>query len=363
MSSFTDLYNKMQSSDSRIQDKAVKDCLGINYYRENLDDRLGYVGCYKDNPSRAIPNYRGNVNSLDQCAEIAKGNGDNTLGLQYGGQCFTGKDSAYNKYGVESNTGNCPPLGGTWSNQVYTKGGKRRENKITPKGVVACGVNSGDQIYCNNTFSESDPTGAWNMLPGSLKHIAVNNNKVFGVNRAEDIYGADDSENPQWAQLPGHLKQISVSDNVVCGANRFDDIYCADNGSKQNPNWFNVPGKLKHVTVNKGKLYGANSNDDIYAADDYRNAQWTQVPGKLKQVSFDDNVVCGVNSGDEIYCADNGSKQNPNWQRLPGSLKYVSVKDRKLLGANSADQIWFADNYKSPNWKNIPGSLKQVELG
>ena len=229
--------------------------------------------------------------------------------------------------------------------------------------ITACGVNAGNQIWCNNTVASPNPTGNWNNLPGSLKHIAINNGKVYGTNINDSIYGADDVKNLNWVQLPGSLKQVSVSDNVVCGVNMYDDIYCNDNQNKNNPNWFQVPGKLKHVTVNKGKLYGANSNNDIYATDNYKNAQWAQVPGKLKQVSFDNNIVCGANSNDEIYCADNNNKQSPNWRQLPGSLKYVSVKDTKLIGVNRLDQIWYAEDYKNPSWKQIPGLLKQVELG
>jgi hypothetical protein len=79
----------------------------------------GYVGCYKDNGSRMIPTYRGNVQNKDACAALATKAGDNVIGLQYGGQCFTGKNPRYDALGVETNSANCPPLGGGWSNQVY----------------------------------------------------------------------------------------------------------------------------------------------------------------------------------------------------------------------------------------------------
>jgi hypothetical protein len=66
-----------------------------------------------------IPNFLGNVASVDACKELAiKGKFD-TFSLQYGGQCFVGNKSAYNKLGAETNKANCPTLGGTWSNQVY----------------------------------------------------------------------------------------------------------------------------------------------------------------------------------------------------------------------------------------------------
>lgn len=80
----------------------------------------GYQGCFKDNGSRMIPKFHGNVSKKEDCFAKAKQAGDNVVGLQYGGQCFTGNNSRYDALGKETNTGNCGPLGGSWSNQVYT---------------------------------------------------------------------------------------------------------------------------------------------------------------------------------------------------------------------------------------------------
>ena len=63
-----------------------------------------------------IPTYLGDVPSVDTCKALAiKGNFD-TFSLQSGGECFVGKNPAYDKLGKVAN---CPALGGTWTNQVY----------------------------------------------------------------------------------------------------------------------------------------------------------------------------------------------------------------------------------------------------
>lgn len=59
-----------------------------------------FVGCFADKPERAIPNYTGDVRSADACRAKAEAAGHDVFGLQYGGQCFTGKlDTQFNKYG------------------------------------------------------------------------------------------------------------------------------------------------------------------------------------------------------------------------------------------------------------------------
>lgn len=78
-----------------------------------------YKGCYKDDPARMVPNYLGDVRSVQACKDLAiKGKYD-TFSLQYGGQCFVGNKPNFSKLGVETNKANCGTLGGTWSNQVY----------------------------------------------------------------------------------------------------------------------------------------------------------------------------------------------------------------------------------------------------
>lgn len=77
---------------------------------------------------RALPNYRGIVNSIDECESLATSNKDSLFGVQggkaYGGQamCFTGNDPINAKqYGLNVNRNRCPVMGGSWTNQVYQR--------------------------------------------------------------------------------------------------------------------------------------------------------------------------------------------------------------------------------------------------
>jgi len=76
-------------------------------------------GCWLDNATRAIPNATSGSNySVETCKQLAESLGHNVFGLQAGGQCFTGKDANYSKFGKA--TGQCAKLGGPWINHVYT---------------------------------------------------------------------------------------------------------------------------------------------------------------------------------------------------------------------------------------------------
>lgn len=87
-----------------------------------------YHGCYNDTSNRAIPNYVGNVQNVEDCEKKAYSNGTNVFGLQYYGQCFIGDPSSEaktdpiknaEKYGKNNNNNDCPHMGGSWTNHVY----------------------------------------------------------------------------------------------------------------------------------------------------------------------------------------------------------------------------------------------------
>ena len=52
-------------------------------------------GHWKDNDGRTLPNNIGNVTSVQECKDKAKTAGYNVIGLQFGGQCWAGKDLDY----------------------------------------------------------------------------------------------------------------------------------------------------------------------------------------------------------------------------------------------------------------------------
>jgi hypothetical protein len=85
-----------------------------------------HLGCYGDGGDRAIRHYRGNVSNIKDCAKIANNAGDNVFGVQYYGQCFTGKEGQdgtnLTKYGKRDG---CPPMGGAWNQQVFLKKGTK----------------------------------------------------------------------------------------------------------------------------------------------------------------------------------------------------------------------------------------------
>ena len=59
---------------------------------QSIDNYI-YKGCYNNNNNTAIPNPRGTVTSLDQCAKIAEDNREYIFGVTNNGECFTGNDA------------------------------------------------------------------------------------------------------------------------------------------------------------------------------------------------------------------------------------------------------------------------------
>ena len=86
----------------------------------DLTNSYSYEGCWRDGGDRALPNRLGNVNSVAECATRAKNAGMNTFGLQYYGECWTGNNTNWDRYGRLADQG-CGALGSAWNNQVYTR--------------------------------------------------------------------------------------------------------------------------------------------------------------------------------------------------------------------------------------------------
>ena len=78
-----------------------------------------YKGCWADSGSRAISNYSGSVKNTEECYQLAKSRNATVFGLQNYGECWTGTNKDYDKYGKRDDAG-CGPLGKDWTNQVYT---------------------------------------------------------------------------------------------------------------------------------------------------------------------------------------------------------------------------------------------------
>ena len=92
------------------------------------------VGCFKDTSRRAIPilegkslllrgSYRARKFAIKKCALEAVKRGYNFIGVQHGGQCFSGPRARYTyaKYGRSNRCRN--GKGGGWANNVYRVSG------------------------------------------------------------------------------------------------------------------------------------------------------------------------------------------------------------------------------------------------
>ena len=79
-----------------------------------------YKGCYIDKKDRALEKQIG-TGTMQGCVNLAKTQNYDTVGLQFGNQCWASKhDNTYNKYGTQTNTTACKIENvGAWTNQVY----------------------------------------------------------------------------------------------------------------------------------------------------------------------------------------------------------------------------------------------------
>ena len=90
-------------------------------------------GCFTDKEPRAVPNDKGQVYNVQECANIAKQLNQNVFALQFGGSCFTGDNiNDATKYG-QLLYNNCimdrTELGGGWTNIIYEK----KENEVNKR--------------------------------------------------------------------------------------------------------------------------------------------------------------------------------------------------------------------------------------
>jgi hypothetical protein len=63
----------------------------------------------------------------------------------------------------------------------------RLKQVVDLDGSIACGVNSGGEIWCKDDLESAN----WFKVPGSLKYISVSKSKLYGVNSNNDIFYAD----------------------------------------------------------------------------------------------------------------------------------------------------------------------------
>jgi hypothetical protein len=150
-----------------------------------------YVGCYNDAPNRAIANEMNNVTSVYDCEQLAKQQGYTVYGLQYGGQCFGSNDiNAAREYGLQTNQSECSPLGGSWTNQVYTNiDNVPPLTNINPNMPTTVDEYNYKGCY-NNKDNTAIPTFRGNVTSmDQCAQLAINNQEyIFGVTNNGQCY-------------------------------------------------------------------------------------------------------------------------------------------------------------------------------
>ena len=143
------------------------------------------------------------------------------------------------------------------------------------------GVNSADQIFiCTKPCTGSN----WVHIPGYLVQLDVDNYEVWGVNSANTIYKRPIDGSGAWQNIPGALKHVSASGNgYIWGVNDAGSVYkCRKPCTGQ---WELVDGSLKQVDGGNAYVYGVSCIDDIYARPVDGSGSWRQIPGKLKHIT------------------------------------------------------------------------------
>lgn len=186
----------------------------------------------------------------------------------------------------------------------------------------------------------------WQSIPGQLVHISANNNYVFGVNAADEIFYCSFPCRGNWQMIPGRLVQLSSSNDLLYGVNRAGQIYFKDltNGDIRADNWNNVRGTLSYVSVGLSEVWGTNSNGNIFkCAKPCLDGAWQSIQGILTRVEVSpiDDSVFGVNSKDEIFGCEPECNGGKDWKRLPGALRHVyGMTCTEIYGSNSQGTVW-----------------------
>lgn len=82
-------------------------------------------GCWNDQGIRALPNCANCATKVkwdfNECKNYADEKGYNAIGLQFGGECWTGNfpENDYKRYGASTSV--CNDIGGPWINHVWQK--------------------------------------------------------------------------------------------------------------------------------------------------------------------------------------------------------------------------------------------------
>ena len=146
----------------------------------NPDNGAGYLGCYTDSSTRALPvHLPGTTNTIESCKQAAFSAGYKYAGLQYYGECFAGNALGYVQVAdSECNTAcTASPsqiCGGAWRNSIYSTGYvppqpatsiawiQPAENAWGPAGTLtAAGYATNGTGTVTLVWRERSSTGVW----------------------------------------------------------------------------------------------------------------------------------------------------------------------------------------------------------
>ncbi|HEX2254322.1 MAG TPA: WSC domain-containing protein [Thermoanaerobaculia bacterium] len=85
----------------------------------------GYVGCFTDDPDRALPHGLGSVDDVETCVDRARANDLAYAGLQWYGECWGGDAARYSQVGDGECNTPCTSgqmCGGEWRNSIFATG-------------------------------------------------------------------------------------------------------------------------------------------------------------------------------------------------------------------------------------------------
>ena len=122
----------------------INKVISNNESSQNNINGYSYKGCYKDDNNRAIKNNIGNGN-MEQCIQMAEQKKYDTVGLQYGNQCWAGNQGQngtnYALYGEQTNKANCNLNSpGAWTNMVYSKASSN--SSLTEQELIRAKIES-----------------------------------------------------------------------------------------------------------------------------------------------------------------------------------------------------------------------------
>ena len=171
---------------------------------------------------------------------------------------------------------------------------------------------------------------------------------MYGVNKDEEIFYADDLNNVVWQNVSGNfisLNQVSMHGNKVCGVTRYGATFCKNNLTGKN--WFKLPLKvpLKHVSLFKDKLMGVSYDNDLIKTDNiYDPLSWQFMSNedKFKQVDINEHGYCGINMDNNIMCNINYNDQGGVKLITGGDKKWKYVDSKNgINGIQDNDDIYF----------------------